>query len=96
MPRHLEVTTPDLAYVRLQGRRKDITRMDAIQIERDEALGYWADVVRQLAARGVKTVVVAANNHYQGHSPATVAALQHHLGLPVAVPPVQTEGQMRF
>jgi len=91
MPRHVEVTTSDLAYIRLQGRRKEITRMDAIQIERDEALDYWADVVRALAERSVKTVIVAANNHYQGHSPATVAALQHRLQLPVAVPPVQSE-----
>lgn len=87
MPRHVEATTHELACIRLQGRRKDIVHMDAIQIERDEVLDEWAAVVRALAERSVRTVVVAANNHYQGHSPATVAALQWRLGLPVAHPP---------
>lgn len=96
MPRHVEVTTPDLAYVRLQGRRQDITRMDAVQIERDEALDYWATVVRALVERSVRTVVVATNNHYQGPAPATVAALQHRLGLPVAVPPARAGPQLQF
>jgi uncharacterized protein YecE (DUF72 family) len=96
MPRHVEVTTPDLAYVRLQGKRREIVRMDAIQIERDEALDYWAEVVRELAARSVRTVIVAANNHYQGHSPGTVAALQRRLGLPVALPPAQRGAQLPF
>ncbi|HZS01225.1 MAG TPA: DUF72 domain-containing protein [Chloroflexota bacterium] len=94
MPRHVEVTTPALAYVRLQGKRREIVRMDAIQIERDEALDYWAEVVRQLAAQAVRTVIVAANNHYQGHSPGTVAALQRRLGLPVGLPPAQRAAQL--
>lgn len=87
MPRLVEVTTNELAYVRLQGRRKEIVRMNEIQIQRDEALDFWAGVVLDLAARGVKRVIVAANNHYQGFSPGTVAALQGRLGLPVSVPP---------
>ncbi len=87
MPRQLEVTTFDLAYVRLQGRRKEIVHMDILQIDRDAALDEWAEVVRALSERGVRTVVVAANNHYQGHSPGTVAALQRRLGLPIARPP---------
>jgi uncharacterized protein YecE (DUF72 family) len=87
MPRHVEVTTDDLAYVRLQGKRRDIVRMDAIQIERDETLDEWAEVIRALAERRIRTIVVAVNNHYQGHSPGTVAALQRRLGLPVASPP---------
>ena len=87
MPRHVEGTTPDLAYIRLQGKRREIVRMDAVQIQRDEALDYWAEVIRQLAAQKVKTVVVAVNNHYQGFSPGTVAALQERLGVPVSVPP---------
>jgi uncharacterized protein YecE (DUF72 family) len=87
MPRQVEITSFDLAYIRLQGRRKDIVHMDAVQIDRDEALDEWAEVVRTLAERSVRTVVVAANNHYQGHSPGTVAALQRRLGLPIAHPP---------
>lgn len=63
--------------------------MDEIQIEREERLDYWAGVVLDMAARGIKRVIVAANNHYQGHSPATIMGLQHRLGLPVAVPPAK-------
>jgi len=94
MPRHVEVTTPELAYIRLQGRRKDIVRMDAVQIDRDEALDEWADTIRELTAKRVKNIVVAVNNHYQGHSPGTVAALQRRLGLPVAAPPVTAPAQL--
>ncbi len=67
--------------------------MDALQIERDEALDFWADAIRTLAERPVRTIVVAANNHYQGFSPGTIAAVQSRLGLPVAVPPVR-RGQL--
>jgi uncharacterized protein YecE (DUF72 family) len=94
MPRHVEVTTPDLAYIRLQGKRREIVRMDAIQIERDEALDYWAEVVGELSSLPVRTVIVAANNHYQGHSPGTVAALQRRLGLPVALAPAESGAQL--
>src|SRR5712692_6510453 len=84
-----------LAYIRLQRKRKEIVRMDAVQIERDEALDFWADVVRHLATEGVRRVMVAANNHYQGFSPGTVAALQGRLGLPLASPPADhTGGQL--
>jgi uncharacterized protein YecE (DUF72 family) len=94
MPRNFEVTTPELAYIRLQGRRKEIERMDEVQIHRDEALDFWSEAVRQLIKRKVKRVIVAANNHYQGFSPATIAALQQRLGLPVSVPPAMAEPRL--
>ena len=94
MPRQLEVTTPELAYLRLQGRRKEITRMDEVQIERDEALDFWAQGVKELVERKVKRVIVASNNHYQGFAPATIAALQARLGLPVATPPARQSGSL--
>jgi uncharacterized protein YecE (DUF72 family) len=84
MPRRVEVTTPELAYVRLQGRRQDIERVDAVQIERDEALEFWAGAIRDLVAQGVIRVIVAVNNHYQGFAPGTITALQQRLGLPGA------------
>ena len=94
MPRHIAVTCPDLAYLRLQGKRKEIVRMNALQIERDEALDYWAEAIRELAAQQVKTVIVSANNHYQGHSPGTIAALQRRLGLPVGSLPLERKRQL--
>ena len=87
MPKQLEVTTAELAYVRLQGRRKEITRMDEVQIERDDALDFWAQGVMELVERKVKRIIVASNNHYQGFAPGTIAALQARLGLPVATAP---------
>jgi uncharacterized protein YecE (DUF72 family) len=94
MPRLVETTTTGLAYIRLQGRRKEITRMNEIQIQRDDALDFWTGAVLDLAAQGVKRVIVAANNHYQGFSPGTVAALQRRLGFPVSVPPSRSQGQL--
>jgi uncharacterized protein YecE (DUF72 family) len=94
MPRNVEVTTPELAYIRLQGQRKEIERMNEVQIQRDEALDFWAGAIRELIERKVKRVIVAANNHYQGFSPATLAALQQRLGLPVAVPPARSEPRL--
>lgn len=94
MPRQVEVTTPDLSYIRLQGRRKEIERMDEVQIDRDEALDFWAGAVQDLAAQGVRRVIVAANNHYQGFSPGTVAGLQRRLGLPVSAPPAARQARL--
>lgn len=96
MPRRVLVTT-DFAYIRLQGKRQEIVRMDAVQIQRDEALDFWAEAVRDLARR-VRRVFVQANNHYQGHSPGTIRALQARLGLPVArvpasAPPASDPGE---
>ena len=87
MPRQVEVTTPELSYIRLQGRREEIERMDEVQIDRDEALDFWAAAVQDLVGQNVRRVIVAANNHYQGFSPGTVAGLQRRLGLPVSAPP---------
>ena len=94
MPRQLEVTTPELVYIRLQGHRKEITRMSEIQIERDEALDFWTGAVMELAERKVKRVIVASNNHYQGFAPGTIASLQARLGLPVAAPPSRQSGPL--
>lgn len=89
MPRLVEATTQELAYIRLQGRRKEITSMDQLQIERDGDLDFWASAIVDLAAQGVRRVILAANNHYQGHSPGTIAALQGRLGFTVGTPPAR-------
>ncbi|MBM3129230.1 MAG: DUF72 domain-containing protein [Chloroflexi bacterium] len=75
MPRSARATT-DFAYVRLLGNRKDITdeQFDRVRLNRDADLDRWSDLIVALNEKGVMTWCFV-NNHYQGHSPATVRAL---------------------
>ncbi len=76
----LSWTEADFAYVRLLGTGDAVTRFDAVHLDRDDDLAWWAQTLRSLPAR-VRTVFGYANNHYQGHSPATVRALYEALGI---------------
>jgi uncharacterized protein YecE (DUF72 family) len=75
MPRVARVTT-DFAYLRLLGNRKDITdeQFDRVRLNRDADLDRWGDLIADLNDKGI-VVWGFVNNHYQGHSPATVRAL---------------------
>jgi uncharacterized protein YecE (DUF72 family) len=68
--------TADWTYIRWLGDRKGIekvtTTWDKTVVDRTEALSGWVDYCYQIRKRGV-TVYAYANNHYQGHGPATVA-----------------------
>jgi uncharacterized protein YecE (DUF72 family) len=79
MPRLDEVTAP-FAYIRWLGRRQDIPDDDysAVRINRDAQLDAWAEQVARYL-RGGTAVYGYFNNHYQGHSPASVHALQARL-----------------
>jgi uncharacterized protein YecE (DUF72 family) len=79
MPK-LERATTDFAYIRWLGNRKDIPDDDYthVRINRDQELDHWADVIAGLHEQGV-SVWGFANNHYQGHSPATVDAIKQRL-----------------
>ncbi len=79
MPK-LAQTTTDFAYIRWLGNRKDVPdeEYDRVRINRDEELDHWAEVIADLADKGV-TVWGFANNHYMGHSPATLLALEERL-----------------
>jgi uncharacterized protein YecE (DUF72 family) len=79
MPRRLELTA-DLCYVRWLGNRKDITRLDSIQIDRRERLNDWAAKLDEVAQQ-VQRVYGFANNHYSGHSPSDIRYLRERLGL---------------
>jgi uncharacterized protein YecE (DUF72 family) len=70
MPR-LDWITADFTVIRWLGRRKDITRFDAIQIDRSQELGEWAQKVSLFLADGVN-VYGFFNNHFAGHSPESV------------------------
>ncbi|MEW5717012.1 MAG: DUF72 domain-containing protein, partial [Chloroflexota bacterium] len=79
MPRTAPVTT-DFAYIRLLGNRQDITdeQFDRVRLNRDADLDRWSDLIADLNEKGV-VVWGFVNNHYQGHSPATVRALMERI-----------------
>jgi uncharacterized protein YecE (DUF72 family) len=79
MPRLDEVTAP-FAYIRWLGRREDIPDNDYSQerIDRQVQLNSWAEQIARYLAAGI-TVYGYFNNHYQGHSPASVRTLQARL-----------------
>lgn len=79
MPKLEEVTT-DFTYIRWLGNRKDVPddEYTHVRIHRDKELDEWADVIQQLNERDVQ-VWGFANNHYMGHSPATLREIQQRL-----------------
>ncbi|GAC1613505.1 MAG: DUF72 domain-containing protein [Vulcanimicrobiaceae bacterium] len=76
----LATTTLDFAYVRWVGNRDAVTRFDAVQIERGAEIAWWARALANASPR-LQTVYGYVNNHYAGHSPATVRALYAALGV---------------
>ncbi|MEX2177337.1 MAG: DUF72 domain-containing protein [Gemmatimonadaceae bacterium] len=84
--------TADFSYVRWMGTDRDIVDYSRTQIDRSRELELWSGVVSQLAARG-RTVYGYANNHFAGHSPASVRELQRLLDL-APVDPGQLGEQM--
>jgi uncharacterized protein YecE (DUF72 family) len=80
--------TADWTYVRWLGNRKEIEAMtqswDKVVVDRTEELSSWVDFCYQIRKRGV-TVYAYANNHFQGHGPATIKqfiGLWREKGLP--------------
>ena len=68
----------DFAYVRWLGDRS-LTRFDRVQRDQTTSLDVWERILRSLR-RNVRDIYGYANNHYQGHSPATVRAVLARLG----------------
>ena len=68
----------DFAYIRWLGDRS-LTRFDRVQRDRTNSLDAWERLIRALR-RNVRDIYGYANNHYQGHSPATVRAMLARLG----------------
>jgi uncharacterized protein YecE (DUF72 family) len=68
--------TADFTYIRWLGDRKSIEAMtetwDHVVVDRTQELISWVDYCHQIKKRGV-TIYAYANNHFQGHGPATVA-----------------------
>ena len=72
MPR-LDVATAPFVYIRLLGDRREFpSGHTGPKKERDEDLRWWSDAVDRFRSEG-REVFLYANNHYQNHSPSTVA-----------------------
>jgi len=87
-----ERPTADFAYIRWMGADREIVDYSRIQIDRTRELELWVGVISQLAGKG-RTVWGYVNNHFAGHSPASVRALQRMLNLS-PVEPEQLGEQM--
>lgn len=68
--------TAEFTYVRWLGDRQEIEKVtkswDKVIVDRTTQLITWVDFCYSIKKRGV-TIFAYANNHYQGHSPATIA-----------------------
>ncbi|HET6203143.1 MAG TPA: DUF72 domain-containing protein [Planctomycetota bacterium] len=77
----VDVATAPFVYVRLLGSHdapwEDFSE---VRVDRGDDLRGWAERLRTQLAAGRK-LFVFANNHYQGHSPATARALRGLLGI---------------
>ena len=77
--------TADFAYVRWMGPDRTIVDYSRVQVDRSKEIDAWVRALPALAAR-VTTVYGYVNNHFSGHSPATVRYLLEKLGMPVKDP----------
>ncbi len=84
LPSEPAVTT-DFTYVRWLGHRPDVKRLNRIQIDRSADLQDWARQLDRIA-RHVQRIYGFMNNHYAGHSPASLRDLQECLGIPTVQP----------
>lgn len=80
-----EQPTSDFAYVRFMGPDRTIVDFSRLQVDRTKELDAWAATLRGLMSR-MKTAFVYINNHFAGHSPATIRMMQERLGLAVLPP----------
>jgi uncharacterized protein YecE (DUF72 family) len=76
----LDTVTAPFVYIRWLGRREDIPDDDFshVRINRDVQLDRWAAQVNTYLEMG-REVYGYFNNHYQGHSPASVRSFQLRL-----------------
>ena len=70
--------TADFTYIRWLGDSHVIEEMtkawDKVIVDRTRELGDWADICQEFRKRGVD-VYGYVNNHYAGHSPASIRSL---------------------
>ena len=71
--------TAEFSYIRWIGRQRRVMDFSRVQMDRGSELARWAQALEALAPR-VKTIYGYFNNHYEGHSPHSVRAMQRLLG----------------
>src|SRR5215216_4344840 len=72
MPR-MEEATAEFSHIRWLGERREFPEGHThLKKERDEELLWWSDLVERFLSEG-RTIFAYANNHYQNHSPSTLA-----------------------
>jgi uncharacterized protein YecE (DUF72 family) len=74
-----ERPTARFAYVRWMGPNRDLVDYSRIQVDRTRELELWAGALGALVAR-VDVAWGYVNNHFAGHSPESVRALQRLMG----------------
>jgi uncharacterized protein YecE (DUF72 family) len=71
--------TADFAYLRWMGPNRDFVDYSRVQADRSRELEAWSHAIFGLINRGAD-VYGYVNNHFAGHSPASVRELQRLLG----------------
>lgn len=81
MPR-LDWITADFTVIRWLGRRSDIKQFSQTQIDRTKNLESWSEKVQDFMERGFD-IYGYFNNHFAGHSPASVRQFAEMLGMDI-------------
>jgi uncharacterized protein YecE (DUF72 family) len=74
-----EKPTADFSYIRWMGPNRDIVDYSRVQRDRTSELERWASAIAAMA-RSMSAVYGYVNNHFAGHSPASVRQLQRLIG----------------
>ena len=69
LPRVAEITT-DFLYLRWLGDRRELSRYDHVQIDRESSFVAWEQDLRRVLPE-VREIYGYFNNHWAGHSPAS-------------------------
>ncbi len=76
----LQRSRAGFGYVRWIGDHDAFQRFDSVRLPRATEIGWWARTLHD-APPQLRRVYGYVNNHYSGHSPATVRALYAALGV---------------
>ena len=93
MPIEVCLTT-DFTYVRWLGNRSDVKHLNRTVVDRTADYDAWAQRLDTIAQR-LQRIYGYVNNHYSGHSPASVNEIKRRARQPV-IHPDELWGQQRL